>query len=87
VFRINADDGARVTIDGVVVAEEMTPYRLNMLGFGLDLAAGSHTLEIDYLQTGGGSALELYWQPPGGVDGPVPPAVLRADQALASERR
>jgi hypothetical protein len=76
-FRVVADDGARLTIDGRVVAEELTPLRLNDASAALDLDAGAHTIAIDYLQTGGGSALELYWRPLDGVEVPVPPAALR----------
>ncbi|HVR31062.1 MAG TPA: PA14 domain-containing protein, partial [Thermoanaerobaculia bacterium] len=76
-FRIVVDDGARLTLGGVVVAEELTPHRLNHLQADVDLDAGLHPLRIDYLQSGGGSALELFWEPPGGAEAPVPPSVLR----------
>ena len=77
-FRVFADDGARLTIDGRVVADDLTPNQLTTLRAALELDAGRHPVALDYLQTGGGSALELYWQPPGSAELPVPPSALAA---------
>lgn len=73
---INADDGARVTLDGVVVAEGLTPDRPNNLDVTVELAAGDHPIQIDYFQRGGASALIFKWQPPGGQLGVVPVSAL-----------
>ncbi len=73
---VNADDGARITLDGVVVAEGLTPDKPNNLDFTLELAAGDHPIQIDYVQRGGGSALHFKWQPPGGQLGVVPTSAL-----------
>ena len=73
---IQADDGARLLVDGKVVAEELTPLRANRPQVDLDLAAGEHPVQIDYFQVGGSNALEFYWRTPRGDYGPVPPQVL-----------
>ncbi len=75
-FWLNADDGVRLTLDGVVLGEGLAPDRPNNLEISLNLAPGDHPIRIDYFQRGGGSALEFYWQPPDGDQTPVPPSVL-----------
>jgi len=76
---LGADDWARLSIDGVPVAE-----RSNTLGHGTTavtqaLAAGWHTIDIQYEQEGGGAFLTTGWSRPGGelrswAHGPVFPA-------------
>jgi len=78
-FWVNADDGARLTLDGVVLGEGLAPDQPNNFEAGLDLEPGDHPIQIDYFQRGGGSALEFYWQPPGGDQTPVPPSALLPD--------
>lgn len=78
-FRIEADDGARFTVDGEVVAESLIPDRPNRLDAQLELTPGLHDIQIDYFQRGGGSALEFYWRPPNQGESPVPPSVLIPD--------
>jgi len=76
-FRVNADDGVRLTLDGKVLGEGLVPDRPNDFRVSVNLAAGDHPIQIDYFQQGGGSALEFYWQPPGSAEEtPVPPSVL-----------
>lgn len=76
VFNIRADDGARLSLDGKVVAEELTPLRVNDLQADVELDAGEHPIQIDYFQVGGSNVLEFYWRGPGVDPGPVPPRVL-----------
>jgi hypothetical protein len=75
-FRVNADDGVRVTLDGKVLGEGLIPDRPNDFRADATLTAGDHPIQIDYFQRGGGSALEFYWQPPGSDETPVPPGAL-----------
>ncbi len=59
-FGINHDDGARLKIDGVVVAsgEGLADNRNST--FTSNFAAGYHTVEIVYFENGGGASLEFY---------------------------
>lgn len=75
-FRLSADDGVRLTLDGTVLGEGLTPDQPNQLTVEAVLAPGLHDLRIDYFQRYGGSALEFFWQPPGQPEAPVPPHVL-----------
>jgi len=62
---INADDGARITLDGVVIGESLVPNQTNDIDVEVELTVGDHPIQIDYFQAGGGSALAFKWQPPG----------------------
>jgi hypothetical protein len=62
---INADDGARITLDGTVIGDGLVPNQTNEIKVEVELTAGDHPIQIDYFQAGGGSALEFKWQPPG----------------------
>jgi len=75
-FRIEADDGVRLKIDGRVLGEGLVPNRPNAIQATAELTAGDHPIEIDYFQSGGGSILEVFWRPPGGEETAVPPAAL-----------
>lgn len=75
-FRIDADDGVRLILDGDVLGSGLVPDQPNRVEATVQLAAGQHDLQIDYFQRGGGSALEFFWRPPNGTETPVPPDVL-----------
>ena len=75
-FRVNADDGARLWLDGRVVGEGLVPDRPNMVEVSVNLTAGRHPIRVDYFQRGGGKVLELWWTPPGGQHQVVPPSAL-----------
>jgi hypothetical protein len=58
---MNHDDGARLKIDGLVVAtaDGTVDNRTTTYTFA-NLAAGLHTVEIVYFETGGGASLEFF---------------------------
>jgi len=64
-LNIDADDGARLILDGNVLGESLKPGTTNQFEAVVNLSSGDHPIQIDYFQTGGGSALEFRWQPPG----------------------
>lgn len=75
-FHIEADDGARLTLDGQVLGEGLTPGQPNTFDATIDLAAGDHPVQLDYFQQGGGSGLRFFWSYNGGPQTPVPPSAL-----------
>jgi hypothetical protein len=62
-FRVEADDGATLRVDGREVGEVVINQR-STFPAAVELSAGDHALEVRYFQLGGADALELYWQPP-----------------------
>jgi hypothetical protein len=75
-LRIDADDGARLTLDGEVLAESLIPNQPNNIEITVDLDQGDHPIEIEYFQNGGGSALRVYWRHGEELYSPIPPAAL-----------
>ncbi len=78
-FRIYADDGARLILDGKVLGEGMLPGQSNEFQFDVDLSAGKHPVELDYFQAGGGSDIGFFWEMPGKGESIVPPSALIPD--------
>ena len=76
-IQINADDGARLWLDGRVLAEGMAPDTANVIRTSVKLTVGPHPIRIDYFQRGGGKSLEFFWQPPGLPMQPVSARYLR----------
>ncbi len=76
-LRIDADDGAKLWLDGKVLAEGLTPLRVNRLLADVELSAGDHPIRIDYFQRGGSNTLVFFWQrSPTEPETPVPPDAL-----------
>jgi hypothetical protein len=75
-FRVEADDGARLVLDGEVIGEGLTPNQPNTFEAVVDLMPGQHAIQVDYFQQGGGSALRLFWAHAQEPLAPVPPDVL-----------
>ena len=75
-FHIEADDGARLIIDGMTIGEGMTPGQPNDFDVQFALTPGTHPIEVDYFQQGGGTALRLLWRLGDGPLAPVPPSAL-----------
>jgi 4-amino-4-deoxy-L-arabinose transferase-like glycosyltransferase len=75
-FRIEADDGARLILDGNVISEGLIAGQPNTLEATVELTAGDHPIQIDYFQQGGGTALRLFWRYGDQPLIPVPPTAL-----------
>lgn len=78
-FGINHDDGARLLIDGLVVAtaDGVTDNRTTT--FTGSFTAGYHTVEIIYFENGGGASLEFF-----GAKGTAPYALVQGVPEPAS---
>lgn len=75
-FRIDADDGVRLIINGEVLGEAILPNQPNTIEASIDLEAGEHPIQIDYFQLGGGSALKVFWRQGDDSWIPVPPSAF-----------
>jgi len=79
-FELLAHRGARLSIDGEVIAQAAATGAdaLSATG-GVNLTAGGHTIEVTHFESGGAAALQLLWTPPGGLEQVVPPSAITAD--------
>lgn len=75
-FRIEADDGARLVLDDLVLGEGMVPGQPNTFEVTVALFPGNHPIRIDYFQQGGGSALRVFWRHGDQAFTPIPPSAL-----------
>jgi YD repeat-containing protein len=62
-FQLAADAGAQLRIDRRTVENAAIT----------ELTVGEHEVEVTYYESGGVSALQLLWTPPGGIEQIVPP--------------
>jgi YD repeat-containing protein len=69
-FQLNAQLGARLSIDGAIVTDTVGA------GASASLTAGEHDIEVIYYESGGAAAVQLLWTPPGGMQAIVPPAAF-----------
>jgi hypothetical protein len=79
-LRVEADDGARLTLDGQVLGEGLEAGQTHNFEATVELGAGDHPIQIDYFQQGGGAVLKFFWRRDDGPETPVPPTALVPDQ-------
>ncbi|MEW2521621.1 glycoside hydrolase family 3 C-terminal domain-containing protein [Actinacidiphila alni] len=66
-FSTTSDDGSRLSINGKQIIDNWRDQGGNTQTATVELTAGQPVdIELDYYQGGGGSLLDLGWQPPGG---------------------
>jgi len=75
-FHTSSDDGSRIRINGNTVAQTMQRHRRTSASGHVKLSAGTHSIEIDYLQASGGVHLTVSWTRPDGQREPLPTNVL-----------
>ena len=61
-FTITSDDGFRLYIDGVLMLERWIDQAPTTYSVDVPLAAGSHTVELEYYENGGGAVARLSWE-------------------------
>jgi YD repeat-containing protein len=77
---LRAHAGARLTIDGQILAEAVAAGADASSATGsASLSAGAHEIEVTHFESGGAAALQLLWTPPGGEQAIVPPAAITAE--------
>lgn len=87
VFRLMSDDGSMLWIDGRLAIDHDGLHGIESKIVKIELAAGRHTLRINYFEYGGDEHLELRWLPAGtsGDFTPIPAAALTHDKTAARE--
>ena len=61
-FTVQVDDGARLWLDGRLLIDQWGEGSARTFTAEADLAAGNHTLRLEYLELGGGALAKLTWQ-------------------------
>jgi beta-glucosidase len=75
-FSVTSDDGSRLFVDGHQIIDNWRDQGGTTETGTVTLTAGQPvSIEVDYYQDGGGSLLDLGWQPPGGPGTPLQQAV------------
>jgi hypothetical protein len=79
-FALLAHRGARLTIDGQVIADALAagPDAVTAVG-SVTLMAGSHAIDIVHFESAGAAALQLLWTPPDSTQAVVPPRAVVAE--------
>ena len=65
-FTVTADDGVRLYVDGVLRIDRWIDQAPTTYTVDLSLAAGNHTVRMDYYERGYGALAALSWAPVGG---------------------
>ena len=61
-FTVQVDDGARLWVDGRLLLDQWFEGSTRTFTAETDLAAGNHTLRLEYLELAGGALAKLTWQ-------------------------
>jgi len=81
-FFTSSDDGSRLTVNGTPVVQNGGQHGEEEASGTIKLDPGSHSILIEYFQSGGGAAMHALWEPPGGEKELIPAAVLSHDPSL-----
>ncbi len=65
VFRLTADNGARLTVDGALVVDAWQDSGRSVQGKHVELSRGNHALMLEYFGAGGPASLRLEMAEPG----------------------
>ncbi len=87
-FDITSDDGSRLYIDGVLIADNDGKHgRRTVASEGIHLTAGPHAIVVEYFDDVGGQYLSVRYKGPGVGDGMnfvvIPDAALRSGTYIA----
>jgi len=81
-FRLLADDGARLTVDGTTLITHDGQHAAEPGKDGtVTLDAGYHSLKIDHFEAGGGQQVTLQWKTPGSSTFVLVPASVLSTEA------
>ncbi|MEP3628909.1 MAG: PA14 domain-containing protein, partial [Hyphomicrobiales bacterium] len=67
-FGVNADDGVRILVNGELVVEDVEAHDARFVEGGIELEAGTHTLEVFYFENRFDTTLDVVWKGPNDDD-------------------
>lgn len=71
-FETDSDDGSRLWIGETLVVTNDGHHGMRKITGTIELAAGSHPIEVHMFEGGGGEGLRVRWAPPGAELAPIP---------------
>ncbi|MFI4896360.1 MAG: PA14 domain-containing protein, partial [Phycisphaerales bacterium JB059] len=75
-FGLGSDESARLYIDGELVINDDSAHSFRWKSREVELEAGEHAIEVQYLERRYSAGLVLTWTPPGGIETVVPPSAF-----------
>lgn len=60
-FTLATDDGSRLYVDGQLIIDDWSTHAAYTINQGYTMTAGTHLIELDYYQAGGGASASLSW--------------------------
>jgi len=63
-FTLSTDDGSRLYVDGNLVVDDWSAHAAYTITQSYTMTAGTHLIELDYFQAGGGAVANLSWGQP-----------------------
>ena len=67
-FGVNADDGVRILVNGELVVDDPQAHDARFVQGGIELEAGTHTLEVLYFENRFDTTLDVVWKGPSDDD-------------------
>jgi N-acetylmuramoyl-L-alanine amidase len=61
-FHVVADDGIRMWVDGNLIIDQWKDQGATEYTADRDLAAGNHTVKVEYYENGGGAVAKAWWE-------------------------
>ena len=71
-----SDDGSRLWIDEKLIVDSGGLHSMIKATGEVNLGGGTHTIRIEYFESGGDAGCVVGWKTPGGQQGPIPAEVL-----------
>jgi hypothetical protein len=72
-FVVTGDDGIRLRLDGNLLVDAWRDQAATKYSAAVTLAPGSHTLELEYYESGGNAVAKVEWSGPPAAAAPPPP--------------
>ena len=76
IFAVRSDDGARLFIDGSLVANNGTVHYFVWGTGATNLNSGEHDLKLEYFNAGGGRGCQLFWSGTSGTNSARQPLLI-----------
>jgi hypothetical protein len=70
VFRVNADDGVRLYINGLLVIDQWRDGYKEVNNRFYGIGSGTHTVRVEYYQRTGNAQIRVWWYLDSAYNGP-----------------